>query len=148
MPEIPMSACNPAPRPAEAEKARGFAMRLLTLRPRTVSEVQHRLGQRFDRQTVERTVTRLQAEGLLNDADFASQWRESRERRKPRSQGMIERELKQRGGFRGRNQRGVGGLRFQRRRSPGRRPLCGPAGGKRPRYLRPASWRVSWPERV
>lgn len=97
MPEIPMSACNSPPQSTEAEKARGFAMRLLALRPRTVSEVRKGLGQRFDRQTVERTVTRLQTEGLLNDADFASQWRDSRERRKPRSQGMIERELKQRG---------------------------------------------------
>lgn len=86
-----------APHSAEAERARGVALRLLALRPRTAAEMRQRLGQRFAGETAERTVGRLQAEGLLNDADFARQWRESRERRKPRSQSMIERELKQRG---------------------------------------------------
>ncbi len=81
----------------DLERARGAALRLLTLRPRTVAEMRERLAQRFGSEAVEQTVTRLQADGLLNDADFAQQWRQSRERRKPRSRSMIERELKQRG---------------------------------------------------
>ena len=33
----------------------------------------------------------------MDDAEFAQQWRQSRERRKPRSRSMIELELKQKG---------------------------------------------------
>ena len=49
------------------------------------------------KQAAEQTVARLQSEGLLNDAKFARQWRTSRERRKPRSRGMIQRELRNKG---------------------------------------------------
>ena len=85
------------PSRTDAERARGVALRLLSLRSRTVAEMRERLSQRFGSEAVERTVARLQAEGLLNDAEFARQWRDSRERRKPRSPRMIERELKDRG---------------------------------------------------
>ena len=69
----------------------------MALRARTVAEMQEKLGQRFGKETADRTVERLQSEGLLNDAEFARQWRDSRERKKPRSPHMIEQELKQRG---------------------------------------------------
>ena len=81
----------------EADRARGAALRLLTLKSRSVSEMRERLCRRFDDETVEVAVNRLVAEGLLNDGDFAQQWRQSRERHKPRSPGMIRRELAQRG---------------------------------------------------
>lgn len=42
-------------------------------------------------------VSRLRSEGLLNDAAFARQWRESREKHKPRSGRMIGQELRQAG---------------------------------------------------
>jgi regulatory protein len=74
-----------------------MALRLLALRGRTVAEMREKLGHRFGRETAEKTVARLQFEGLLNDAEFARQWRDSRERKKPRSPRMIEQELKQRG---------------------------------------------------
>ena len=73
------------------------ALRLLAIRPRTVDEMRQRLATRFGAAAAEKTITRLQAQGLLNDADFAQQWRNSRERRKPRSQGMIQRELRAKG---------------------------------------------------
>ena len=95
--DAPATTHDFAPRPTEEEKARAAALRLLTLRPRTVAEMRQRLAQRFSRDMVEKTVTALQSEGLLNDAAFAHQWRDSRERRKPRSRSMIQRELKQRG---------------------------------------------------
>lgn len=82
---------------SEAAQARNAALRLLTVRSRTVEEIRNRLGQRYGASVVEQTVARLQSEGLLNDAEFAQQWRSSRERRKPRSRGMIERELRDRG---------------------------------------------------
>ncbi len=81
----------------ESDRARGAALRLLALRPRTVLEIQERLGQRFGKDAVDETVARLLSEGLLDDADYANQWRQSRERHKPRSRGMIARELKSKG---------------------------------------------------
>lgn len=81
----------------EAQLARGAALRLLTARSRTVSDMRERLGRRFSREAVEQTLARLLEEGLLDDAEFAQQWRQSRERRKPRSRSMIELELKQKG---------------------------------------------------
>ena len=81
----------------EAGRARGAALRLLALRPRSVSEIRERLGRRFNGNTVEEAVSRLLSEGLLDDAQYARQWRDSRERRKPRGRRMITRELKARG---------------------------------------------------
>ncbi len=81
----------------EADRARGAALRLLTLKPRTVSEIRERLGSRFDGDSVEQAVSRLLSEGLLDDAEYAQQWRDSRERRKPRGRRMITKELKARG---------------------------------------------------
>ena len=87
----------PWPDRTTPEQARGAALRLLALRPRTVAEIRERLGRRFGDEAVEQAVAQLQSDGLLNDAEFAQQWRNSRERRKPRSRSMIGRELKQRG---------------------------------------------------
>ena len=87
---------NP-PSKTETERARGAALRLLALRSRTVSEIRERLGRRFDNNTVEKVVSRLLSDGLLDDADYAQQWRQSRERRKPRGPRMIAKELKARG---------------------------------------------------
>ena len=87
---------NP-PSKTETERARGAALRLLALRPRTVSEIRERLGRRFDNNTVEKVVSHLLNDGLLDDADYAQQWRQSRERRKPRGPRMIAKELKARG---------------------------------------------------
>ncbi len=55
--------------------------------------MRERLEPRFGAGTVEQTLARLLSEGLLNDAEFAQQWRSSRERHKPRSRRMIEQEL-------------------------------------------------------
>ena len=82
---------------SEAALARNAALRLLAVRPRTVAEMRERLEPRFGAPAAKQTVTRLQSEGLLNDAEFARQWRSSRQRRKPRSQRMIERELRSKG---------------------------------------------------
>ena len=94
---VSSSNSNKSPQRTDAVRARGAALRLLTTRGRSVTEMRERLGLRFDKETVEQTISRLLEEGLLDDAKFAGQWRESRERRKPRSPSMIARELKQRG---------------------------------------------------
>ena len=86
-----------AHRRTQEAQANNAALRLLAIRPRTVNEMRQRLSARFGAAAAEKTITRLQAQGLLNDAAFAQQWRNSRERRKPRSQGMIQRELRAKG---------------------------------------------------
>ena len=82
---------------SETAQARSAALRLLTIRPRTVAEMRERLEPRFGAEAVEQTLARLQSEGLLNDVEFAQQWRSSRERRKPRSRRKIEQELQSKG---------------------------------------------------
>lgn len=81
----------------ELAKARGMCLRLLASKPRTVAEVKEKLGQRFSAETVEQAVAQLETQGLLDDLAYARQWRESRERRKPRSSRMIAKELHQKG---------------------------------------------------
>ena len=93
----PTNQQHPPDPKTEQIRAWGAAQRLLALRARSVEEMRQRLGQRYSRPVVEQTIARLLDASLLNDADFAAQWRQSRERRKPRSRGAIERELKQRG---------------------------------------------------
>ena len=86
-----------AHRRTQEAQANNAALRLLAIRPRTVDEMRQRLSTRFGAAAAEKTVNRLQAQGLLNDAAFAQQWRNSREHRKPRSQRMIQRELRAKG---------------------------------------------------
>ena len=81
----------------ETSRARSVALRLLAAKSRSAAEIRERLSRRFAKETVEHTVAHLIDGGLLNDAEFAQQWRRSRETRKPRSRRMIEQELRQRG---------------------------------------------------
>ena len=55
------------------------------------------MGREFPESVVEATLVHLKDRGLLNDAAFAQSWRESRERNRPRSRMILQRELYQRG---------------------------------------------------
>ena len=55
------------------------------------------MGRDFPESVVETTLAHLKDRGLLNDAAFAHSWRESRERNRPRSRMVLQRELYQRG---------------------------------------------------
>ena len=80
---------------AEAHDA---ALRLLAARPRSGQEVEQRLRQRgFDAETTEREVRRLRMAGLIDDAQFAEAWVESRQRRAPRSARALTGELRAKG---------------------------------------------------
>ena len=79
------------------DAAWGTALRLLSYRPRTEREVRDRLARRFPQDIVLGVVEALRAEGLLDDARFASQWTEGRSARNPRSARMIARELQAKG---------------------------------------------------
>jgi regulatory protein len=80
------------------EQACARALTLLAYRPRSVQEVRARLRRAgADEQTIARVVLRLQAAGLLSDAEFSQAWVESRVRARPRSKRAIAWELRQKG---------------------------------------------------
>ena len=70
---------------------------MLAHRARTEAEVRSRLARRFTPEVVSQTVARLRERRFLDDASFARGWRESRERRRPRGEGLLRHELLQRG---------------------------------------------------
>ena len=79
------------------QKAKNAALRLLSYRSRSEKEVQRRLQGRFSTDVIERTVSDLRRQGLLDDAAFAKEWREQRERFRPRGPAVIRQELQKLG---------------------------------------------------
>ena len=55
--------------------AKNTALRLLTHRPRSEAEVRRRLQERFTNEIIDRTLSDLRRQGLLDDAVFAREWR-------------------------------------------------------------------------
>ena len=78
-------------------KAKNAALRLLSYRSRSEKEVSLRLQGRFTEDAIDRTVAALHDQGLLNDMSFARDWRENRERFKPRGAAIIRLELRKLG---------------------------------------------------
>ena len=79
------------------EKAKNAALRLLAYRSRSEKEVRRRLQGRFTDEAIDRTLSDLRHQGLLDDAAFAREWREQRERFRPRGAGVIRQELRRLG---------------------------------------------------
>ena len=75
------------------EKATSQALRFLSYRPRSESEVKRRLQAKFSGQVAESVAQRLKELGLLDDASFAREWTRSRVSHRPRSAAVIRREL-------------------------------------------------------
>lgn len=74
------------------------ALRYLEPRPRSVTEVRrHLVGAGYRQDLVEAAVERLVALGMLDDASFAAQWVESRDRARPRGAIALRRELRLKG---------------------------------------------------
>ena len=73
------------------------ALRFVSFRPRSVAEVRRRVGRDFEQPVVEQVLASLERYGYLDDAEFARQWRNSRERRKPRGAFLLRRELRGKG---------------------------------------------------
>lgn len=83
---------------SEAQSSvRAAALRALTVRPLSVSELHRRLAGRFDASTITPVLDDLKYQGLLDDVAFAAEWRESRERFSPRSASLVMQELLLRG---------------------------------------------------
>ena len=73
------------------------ALRYVSFKPRTVAEVRRRVGRDFEQPVVEQVLDSLKRYGYLDDAEYAAQWRQSRDRRKPRGSSLIRREMRAKG---------------------------------------------------
>jgi SOS response regulatory protein OraA/RecX len=74
------------------------AARFLEARPRSVVEVRRRLGRAgYRSELVEGAIARLTELGMLDDAEFARLWVESRDRAHPRGEHALIIELRQKG---------------------------------------------------
>lgn len=93
----PGSQCNTDSPGHDFSDALAVALRFLSYRPRTVEETRRRLARKFHPDTVERTLNYLLDSRYLDDADFARQWRSSRERRRPKGSRALKNELKRLG---------------------------------------------------
>lgn len=78
-------------------KAKNAAQRLLTHRPRSEAEIRRRLQGRFTGEVIDHTLLDLRRQGLLDDAAFAREWREQREKFRPRGPRVIRQELQRLG---------------------------------------------------
>lgn len=81
----------------EYPRALQVALRYVSFRQRSVTEVRRRVGKEFSQPVVEQVLTSLSRYGYLDDEDFARRWRDSRDRRKPRGLIAIRRELRDKG---------------------------------------------------
>lgn len=88
---------NEADRDQEYQRATDAAFRFLRYRGRSEAEVRNRLARRHDPEVIARVINTLREQGFLDDAEFARQWRDQRERRRPRGQGLLRQELRRLG---------------------------------------------------
>jgi regulatory protein len=74
------------------------AWRFLGYRPRSEAEVRQRLQQHgYESELIEKVITRLKDQGLVDDDAFARFWIENRESFSPRSQRLTSLELQRKG---------------------------------------------------
>lgn len=78
-------------------RALQVALRYVSFRQRSITEVRRRVGKEFSQPVVEQVLASLSRYGYLDDADFARRWRDGRERRKPRGRFALRRELRAKG---------------------------------------------------
>ena len=81
----------------QKRRASASAIRHLARKPRTEAEVRNLLRRKFPQNIVEQVVADLCDRSLIDDAEFARLWTESRLRTKPRSAWLIKRELLKKG---------------------------------------------------
>ncbi|OBA72228.1 recombination regulator RecX [Mycobacterium sp. 1554424.7] len=96
-----MKTSSPPPstsEPSREEQARALCLRLLTARSRTRAELSGQLSKRgYPDDVAERVLDRLADVGLVDDADFAEQWVESRRARAGKSRRALAAELRTKG---------------------------------------------------
>ena len=79
------------------DAAHNAALRFLAVRPRSIEEVRRRLQRRHTYEVIDKVISALATHGLLDDAAYARQWREYRERSRPRGKALLRHELLRRG---------------------------------------------------
>ena len=80
------------------EVAYQSALRFISYRPRTESEIQKKLNEKnYSEPVIAQVVERLQRNGLINDFQFAQSWVENRSTFRPRSHRALAFELRQKG---------------------------------------------------
>lgn len=96
-----MTTSSPLPstsEPSREEQARALCLRLLTARSRTRAELSGQLAKRgYPGDVSARVLDRLAAVGLVDDADFAQQWVQSRHTRAGKSRRALAAELHTKG---------------------------------------------------
>jgi regulatory protein len=94
----PSGSSDLPPLAPEAHEAANAALRLLRYRPRSEHELRERLlDKEYAAEAVDEALGRVRAWGLVDDADFAEEWVRGRRRRRGRSRGVLERELRDKG---------------------------------------------------
>ncbi len=90
---------HPTPIDAGDDYARAMQMALgyVSFKPRAITEVRRRIGRDFTQPVVECVLDSLKRYGYLDDAEYAMQWRRSRDKRKPRGAFLLRRELRAKG---------------------------------------------------
>lgn len=83
--------------PNSFKKCHDSALRLLNYRPRSERELRVKLGQKFDRDIIERVIADLRSKSLIDDVAFAAFWRDSRTHFNPKSKRVLATELKLKG---------------------------------------------------
>ena len=73
--------------------AKDTAFRFLAYRSRSEAEVRRRLARRYSAQIIEKVMAFLRELNYLDDRAFASQWRNDRERHRPRGRILLRQEL-------------------------------------------------------
>lgn len=107
----PSGSADLPPLAAEAHEAASAALRLLRHRPRSEHELRQRLLEKeHGSEAVAEAIERLRAWGLVDDAEFAEEWVRGRRRRRGRSRGALERELRDKGVAEPYIARAVGGI--------------------------------------
>lgn len=80
------------------EKAKDSAYRLISLRPRSIAEIQQSLNRKgYDTEVIFQVIVALSELELLDDKAFAKFWVEQRDTFKPRSHMALRQELQQKG---------------------------------------------------
>jgi regulatory protein len=77
----------------DVRKALDTAFRFLTYRIRTESEIRRRLQNRYTNSVIDSVVEKLLEQKYLDDSKFATEWRDSRTKHKPRSKSLLRQEL-------------------------------------------------------
>lgn len=89
---------HPSTSESRAEQAHALCLRLLTARSRTRAQLAGQLAKRgYPDDVADAVLDRLAAVGLINDADFAEQWVQSRRVRTGKANRVLAAELKTRG---------------------------------------------------